>query len=273
MFELRIGKSTEEKEEKNIAGQCTFSALKKLIEGVEELVKQAAMKVTPEGIYIQVMDTMQVCMVDLFIKSTSFESYRCDKTVSLGLPLTSILKVFKSLPTEDVPSILLSADDEGTVLNVICECDNRRRYSHQLKLLDISSEEYTSPVKEYEASINLIPGEFTRIIKVLGTFGEAIQIAADTKGLLFTQISDLGTSEVFFAKEETKENGPEKSSFDLDIQNNASLIVPFKHVNTFTKFSSLGNNITIGLSNEMPLYMTTKMAMGYLNYYIAPRDE
>ncbi|KAI5191775.1 proliferating cell nuclear antigen [Nematocida minor] len=272
MFELKIGKSSsEQKEDKPIGGQCTFVFFKKLLEGLHEIVKQLEMKVTNEGIYIQAMDNMQVSMVDIFLKSSAFESFRCDKNLVLGVPLQFILKVFKSLPVEDNLSVLLSANDEATDLHIVCE-DGGKKYSSHLNLIDVGSDEYTFPVVEYPAVISFMSSEFQKVVRTLGAFGDVLKISANEKGFVFQQRSDFGNTEVSFSVKEENENA-ENNDFMIQVQESVELTIPYKHVSLFSKFGTLGAKITLSMAMGMPVYLTSVMNVGYLRYYIAPRDD
>lgn len=272
MFELKIGKSsTEQKEDKPIGGQCTFVFFKKLLEGLHEIVKQLEMKVTNEGIYIQAMDNMQVSMVDIFLKSSAFESFRCDKNLILGVQLPFILKVFRSLPVEDNLSVLLSASDSPTDLQIVCE-DGGKRYSSQIKLIDIGSDQYNFPVVEYSASINFLSNEFQKVIKTLGAFGDSLKITATEKGFLFKQKSDFGNTEVSFSSMDDGATS-ENKDFEMEVKEDVELTIPYKHISLFSKFGTLGANVTLSMSAVMPVYLTSVMNVGYLKYFIAPKDE
>ncbi|KAI5185233.1 proliferating cell nuclear antigen [Nematocida homosporus] len=273
MFELKIGKSgaSEAEEEKYDGGKCSFNFLKKVLEGVGEIIKSSDIKITAEGLYIQAMDPMHVSMVDIFLKNTAFESYRCDKNIILGVPLPAILKIFRSLPVDGASSVLLSADDDATDLNIVCE-EGSKKYSYKLKLMSTGEEEYSFPAQVYDASIEISAGEMQRVIRTLGAFGEILQVSANQKGMLFTQQSDVGDSEVFFSMEESGENS-EKREVTLNVAKDTVLSFPYKYLATFGKFGSLGHNIRISMSEDYPVHVALNMSMGYLNYYIAPREQ
>ncbi|EHY65273.1 proliferating cell nuclear antigen [Nematocida ausubeli] len=272
MFELKIGKSSiDPKEEKTTDEKCTFLFFKKLLEGLHEIVKQLEMKVTTEGIYIQAMDSMQVSMLDIFLKSTAFESFRCDKNLVLGIPLSFILKVFRSMPVEDNLSVLLSANDEATDLHIVCE-DEGKRYSYHINLVDVGSDQYTFPSVEYSAVISFMSPEFQKVVKTLGAFGEVLKITATEKGFVFEQRSEFGNTEVSFMIKDVQEN-TENKDFSIEIKESAELSIPYKYVSLFSKFGTLGAKITLSMAMGMPVYLTSVMNVGYLRYYIAPRDD
>ena len=61
--------------------------LKKIIESVKELVSEATLDCCESGISLQAMDSSHVSLVSLLLRSDGFETYRCDRNLSLGLNL------------------------------------------------------------------------------------------------------------------------------------------------------------------------------------------
>lgn len=273
MFELKIGKSAIEEQEKDkVSGdKCTFVFLRKLLEGVAEIVKEAEVRIKKDGLCIQAMDPMLVSMADIFLKASAFESFRCDREMSLGLPLLYLLKIFRSLPIDNISSVLLAADDSATEMNIVCE-DGNKKYSSKLKLLTLNTEEYAFPEQEHNATIVLTSSEFQKVVRTLGAFGDTLHISADAKGFLFTQNSDVGNTEVFFSHEESGENS-ESREFTVEVNENVEISLPYKCLATFGKFVSLGSTISLNMAHKRPIYITSKTTLGYLNYYIAPRDD
>ncbi|KAH9385416.1 proliferating cell nuclear antigen [Nematocida major] len=271
MFELKLGKSvSEQKDEKPNDGSCTFALFKKLLEGLHEIVKQLEMKVSNEGIHIQAMDSMQVSMVEVFLKSSAFESFRCDKNLTLGIPLSFILKVFRSLSVEDNLSVLLTANDEATNLHIICE-DGGKKYSSHMNLTDVGSDEYTFPMLEYPATIVFLSSEFQKVVKTLGAFGDVLKITAGEKGFVFEQTSEFGNTEVSFMRHEAG-GSAESATFEVQVSEPVELFISYKHVSLFNKFGAQGAKVTLSIAEGMPAHLSSTMGAGYIKYYIAPRD-
>jgi len=72
MFEAKISDATN---------------FKKLIDSIKDLVKNANIDVSPQGMSIQAMDSSHVALVSLNMKQNGFDSYRCDKSLTLGLSI------------------------------------------------------------------------------------------------------------------------------------------------------------------------------------------
>lgn len=99
MFEAKISDATN---------------FKKLIDAIKDLVKNANIDVSPQGMSIQAMDSSHVALVSLNMKQNGFDNYRCDKSLTLGLSIENIAKILKCAGNEDV--ITLSCDDEPSTL-------------------------------------------------------------------------------------------------------------------------------------------------------------
>jgi proliferating cell nuclear antigen len=63
------------------------SIFAKVIEGLRELVNEATWECSGNGITLQAMDSSHVALVSLVMRSEGFESYRCDRNMSLGISL------------------------------------------------------------------------------------------------------------------------------------------------------------------------------------------
>ncbi|KAI5190474.1 proliferating cell nuclear antigen [Nematocida sp. AWRm77] len=277
MFELKIGKGSINETESLREGKsgeeskCTTSFFRRVLEGMSELVKNMEMKASPEGISIQAMDTMNVSMVDIYFKSTAFESFRCDKEIVLVVPLAYLLKIFRSLPM-DGSSMQLSAGDDAKILLITSE-ENGKKYSYKLNLLGSQGVEvYNMPEKEMSAKIILSSSEFQRVAKTLGAFGDILKIQTSSNSFLFAQESEMGDSTISFSVDESGENNKD-AGFKIFIEKDMLVSIPYRFFSIFGKFVGPTGEVIIELEENKPIYMTSKVPFGSLNYYIAPRDS
>lgn len=63
------------------------STLKKVIDAVKDLIGDTSWDCTNTGMSLQSMDSSHVALVHVLLKSEGFESYRCDRNVSMGISL------------------------------------------------------------------------------------------------------------------------------------------------------------------------------------------
>lgn len=66
---------------------------------------------------------------------------------------------------------------------------------------------------------------------------------------------------------------PEEATI-IEMQEPVSLTFALRYMNSFTKASSLSDQVTISLSSELPVVVEYKIAeMGYIRFYLAPKIE
>ena len=96
--------------------------LKKIIDSIKDLVTDVNIDTTPSGLSIQAMDSSHVALVSLTLGQNGFESYRCDRPMTLGVSISNLSKVLKLAGNED--RIILRADEDATSLQICF--DNKR---------------------------------------------------------------------------------------------------------------------------------------------------
>ena len=66
---------------------------------------------------------------------------------------------------------------------------------------------------------------------------------------------------------------PEEATI-IEMQEPVSLTFALRYMNSFTKASTLSDQVTISLSSELPVVVEYKIAeMGYIRFYLAPKIE
>jgi len=83
--------------------------LKKCVNALKELIDQGAWDVTEDGIQMQSMDSSHVALVQMNIQDTSFEHFRCDQAMQMGLNMQNLFKIFGAFSNG---SVAIQADGE-----------------------------------------------------------------------------------------------------------------------------------------------------------------
>ena len=87
------------------------------------------------GISLQAMDTSHVSLVGLLLRADGFDHYRCDRSLSLGINLSSMAKILKCAGNDD--TVTLKAEEESDTINFMFESPSacpRRRPPRPLRL-------------------------------------------------------------------------------------------------------------------------------------------
>jgi proliferating cell nuclear antigen len=110
---------------------------------------------TESGIQLQAMDNSHVSLVSLNLRAEGFESYRCDRNLSLGMNLGSLAKILKCCNNDDI--VTMKAQDSADVVTFVFEAKNQERVSDfDMKLMNLDQEHLGIPVSlaNYYKDIN-----------------------------------------------------------------------------------------------------------------------
>lgn len=169
--------------------------LKKLIEAMKDLFTDVNFECSGNGISCQAMDSSHVCLCAVLLRQDSFDPYRCDRNITLGLNCTTMSKILKCAGNDE--SICLRAEDNADNVTFVYEKPNQDRVSKfEMKLMDIDSEHLGIPDQNYDAVVRLPSAEFQRIVRDLSQFGDTVTIACTKDGIRFSCSGEVGSGSI-----------------------------------------------------------------------------
>ncbi|KAL3896516.1 MAG: hypothetical protein SGCHY_004020 [Lobulomycetales sp.] len=252
------------------------SVFKKVMDAIKDLINEVNFDCNETGISLQSMDTAHVALVVLLIKAESFDPYRCDRSMSLGLSLGSLSKILKCAGPKD--TLTLKSADQNDTLQLVFEggADGERTSEFDLKLMDIDGEHLGIPESDYDVCVTMSSAEYSRICRDLSVLGDSVTIECNKNQVKFMGGGDIGTGSITIkhgavVDADKDGNGPETS-----IQVNTPVYATFalKYLANFAKAGSLCDTVILSISNTLPLVVEYKVNdLGYIRYYLAPRVE
>jgi len=265
MFEVQLFNDTEGKGDKNFVAD-RLNTLKKIIESLVGNVDQLEIKATDTGMAIQAMDQMHVALIDIFLSSSLFSSYRCDRDVQMGLSIQHFLAILKGLMVEESSVVKLSCEDSPQALRIE-HITETSKYVSDIVLYQISSENYSIPPIEYHCTVKLSTEQFRNIMKSIGSFGEYISLNCGKDSVTFQQIGDL-------IKNNMKLDA-NKGSITVDSTEDAKVEIAMKYILSIIKVSYLSTEIVINMGTAMPVFFEIKIydVLGYIRFYVAPKID
>lgn len=248
--------------------------LKKIVSALKELIEQASWDLTEEGIQLQSMDSSHVALVQMMLHHDSFEAYRCDQNIAMGLNMEHLNKVFAAFSQGTVQ---LQCEDESDSVKFVFEDEKKqRKQSYELRLMDLDVEQLGIPDQEYQASFSMPSSEFTKIIKDMLVIGETVTISVTKGGVQFKTDGEIGKADVHLYRGETidDEENDNSGSLELDVQEPIDLAFATQYLKKFTAASSLAKNVTVSLSKDVPMVICYEMEdVGHLKYFLAPKID
>jgi len=247
------------------------SMLKKVLEAVKDLLNEAIFDCSSTGIALQAMDSSHVSLVSLNMRSDGFETYRCDRNLSMGMNLATMSKILKCAGNDDV--ITMKASDNADTVTFMFESQNNEKVSdYEMKLLDIDAEQLGIPDTEYSSVVKLPSGEFQRICRDLSQFGDSVVICCTKEGVKFSTSGDTGSGNIKLAQNSSSDK--EEEAVIIEMNQAVSLTFALRYLNYFAKATPLSPQVTLSMSQDVPLVVEYKIGdIGFLKYYLAPKIE
>ncbi|KAJ1665849.1 hypothetical protein IW140_002930 [Coemansia sp. RSA 1813] len=249
------------------------SLLKKIIEAIKELVDEANFDFTESGIRLQAMDKSHVALSFLHLRDDGFVEYRCDRSQTLGINLSSFGKILKCAANDDQVHIKATTDDAETLM-VSFESSGKDRISEfNLKLMDIDIDTVDVPDMDYQATVTMSSQEFARIVRDLSSIGDAVTIDATKQGVKFSASGDDGNGSILL-KHQKLIDDEGSSSTTVEITEPVSHSLALKYLSNFAKAAPLAESVTINLIEEAPVMFEFKISdIGHIRFYLAPQIE
>jgi len=245
--------------------------LKKTMDALKDLIKEAVWDVSSQGLSLQSMDSSHVSLVQVTLRTEGFETFRCDKNLALGVNMDTMGKLMKCASSDD--AITLKSEDNGDLLGLVFEAKGGDKTAEfEMKLMDLDMEQLGIPEQEYSCTVKMPSGEFMRICKDLSNIGESVNICVTKGGVTFSAKGDIGNAKINLTQSNNVDD--ENDAVTIDIQEAVNLNFALRYLNFFTKATPLSKRVILSLSPEVPLVVEYDIEdVGHVKYFLAPKID
>jgi len=237
------------------------SLLRDSIATIAELIDEAEMQITKDGLRMLAADRAVVTVVDFFLKSDAFKKYICDKDERIGINMEKFLQILKRANPNDRLMIKLDKD----FLDLTLVNGSKRRFT--LPLIDISREE-TPPIDklEFPTSIKLKAEILNNAIEDAELISDSMVFHIKKDGISMSSKSDAHTAELILDPKEIEfsdiKEEPVRARYSLD------------YLKKIIKARKLAENVTISLATDYPMKLHFEVPDKLtLSFILAPRVE
>lgn len=258
--------------------------LKKIIDAIKDVVSDCLFDFSDEGLKLQAMDSSHVSLCTLHLERDAFESFRCDKPLSLGISLSSFGKVLKC--SRDNDTLTLKADDPKDVLHVMFENDSQDKImDFTIKLMNLQEEALGIPDQDYMAKVEMPTAEFSKIIRDLSALGDTCSISCTKEGVKFSVQGEIGSAAITVRNSQPTADEKVKGT-TLEISQPVDLTFALRYLKFFTQASPLSDRVSFGLASDVPLMVEyaikpvkedkddeTSSHNSKLQFYLAPKID
>jgi len=264
--------------------------LKNIFDAIKDLINEAYLDCSGEGISFQAMDPSHVCCVAFELNVNGFYSYSCNHPVRIGINVRKFSELLH-LAQEDELMTLRVTDENSDKL--IINLDRESQSSEfQLKLVNLDVDYLEIPESNYTFNFKIPSLKFQHIFRTLAEIGEIVTICPSSNGPRFRVAGMFMSANVFLplCKNKPKEaslevragagmnKGPIKCAKEQTSRHEQSSNFDFalKYVLYFVKATPLAKDVSISLDIDLPLFIEYKILntkqdkIGSLRYYLAP---
>lgn len=232
---------------------------KKIIDAFKDLVKQASLEFSPDGMVLNAMDSSHVSLVHMAIKA-SLSEFQCESSEVISLNTDTLSKILKTCDNE----ALISCENQESKLLILVK-SNDRQMNFAQNLLDLESDTMMVPDFDFPCKIEMPCSEFQKIVRDLSAFGDDVALTVTPTTLKFYTMSGGEHIQVDYS-----------SSSSVKICSEASIEMGFalKYLVFFCKACPLSDFVHIHIGMGQPMKVNFPISdTEYLSFYLAPKVD
>ena len=234
-----------------------------LIMAIKDILTDATISFTKDGIKIINMDKSHTIVVDVALDAKKFELFKCGPEKIVVCANTGhLFKVISTISNDDTLSMYIeNCDyDDGVVSNLGLQYDNgsiKQCHTQKLRLIEPEEDELVVPDVEYSTIINLPTSDFQKIIRDMNGISDRVEIRSVGSDLIFFCEGTFASSRIYRSEYDGYMEFVQKpSDASVVIQGEFSL----KSLAQFIKCTPLCSNLEIYLGNNIPLIIKYSVA-------------
>ena len=146
------------------------SIFKTLIESVKELLPDTNLDIDKNGVKILSMDPTHTVLVHVHLHAENFELYYCDKKCIVGLSMTNLFKLMKTVTNNDTLMLFMEHNDPNHLgIRIENGCKNCTT-TYKLNLMDLNEDSLQIPPAIFPAVITMRASEFQKVCRDTNNF-------------------------------------------------------------------------------------------------------
>jgi proliferating cell nuclear antigen len=242
--------------------------LKKIIEGIKEIVEAAKFSWSSKGLEIITMDSSHVSLIHLHIDQTGFDEYECSRYIEIGINIEFFYKIIKTANNDDKIVIEYSDDKVEESVSIKMERPNKKSQHFSLKLLDIVIDPLDIPHIEHDSITHFNSKKFKKYCNdAINLKAEEMIIRSIDNEIIFEYEGNSIESKIYAETDEI-----------VKYSNNIKVIVSLVKLCVFIKATSLSDKLIISISHDFPLLLEYPICdgtinIGFLKFYLAPKND
>jgi len=234
--------------------------LKDSIDTIAQLIDEASVKFTKNGIEIIAADRAMVTVVDFKLGANAFDEYSCDEEQQIGLNLISFLNLLKRVGSD---KLNLRLNSEKNQLELFFLGGSVRAFT--LPILDIPNEEVPDINKfDFPAKAEILSDIIEQGVNDADVIADSVGFELSSEG--FRMFSE-GTS----SKSELKLDKNSAGIMNIQATELVKSKYPIDYMKKVMKAGKLADKVWVSIGGDYPLRLDFQSDNVNLSFIVAPR--
>ena len=210
--------------------------IKYLTELLKDLLTEGNLECSSEGIKLLSIDAGRTVLIHMKLFKDSFEDYKCEQPIILGINLEHFFKIIKNMENSDTLRLFVAKDNVNRLGIERYNKDENINNTIYQSLIDIPITQRDIPSPTFNSVIVISSARFQKICREISQFSEKIEIMVVSNQLIFRGCNDSAAQEI---KIKPSANGMQFESTNPDeiVQG----VFKLKHLVQFSKCANLSN--------------------------------
>lgn len=234
--------------------------LKSSIDAISNMIDEAGITVSGEGMRLRAMDPAHVALVDFELSKEAFESLEVKEPCVLGLDLGRFNTILKRADATDKVTLELKGEKR---LKILFKGEGSER-RFEVPLIEVPEEELKVPKLNFSTVVEIDPKVVSEGIRDAEIVSDHVTFGVDPEGLIISGKGDLGNVEVKVGKAE---------AITFDSKEISRSMFSIEYLKDMIKAGDIANSVKLSLGNNIPIKMDFLAPNGRLSFLLAPRVE
>lgn len=240
------------------------NAIKTLFEVQKDLLTDVNITFDEHGMQMLAMDGARVALVHIKLNATDIEQYTCSQRYTIGVNLTALYKLLRSIGNNDTVCFEIFDSALDTLVLTLENLDKNCVTTYKLKLLDIDEEPLNIPDVQFDSVISMPSVDFARYCRDMKDISDSVEIHTSKNELTLDCVGEFASCCMHIGE---TQNGVSFEGRE-EVRGNFSL----KYLTVFSKSMNLSNYVEVFLKNKYPAILDFNVAsLGHVKYCLAPK--
>lgn len=145
--------------------------IKILAELLQNIIKTASIKISPQGINLRMMDSSCCVLIDVELQADKFHRYEIEEEFNFGINLTFFHKMLKSIKKKDELALYMNEDEPDFLHIEIQPKDNDGKSLRHIHIQYLQSVDIPLPTG-YSNPVIISSNKYQRTIKEITAIGD-----------------------------------------------------------------------------------------------------